>query len=100
MKTVIKVSRARWPYKFKAVFPEGKSVSFGRRGYSDYTIHRDYTRMKRYLTRHRKREAWGSAGRYTAGFWSRWLLWSKPNLQAAARATEKVLGTKYKIKLL
>jgi hypothetical protein len=100
MKAVIKVSRARWPYKFRAVFPEGKIVSFGRRGYSDYTIHKDPVRMRRYLDRHRKREAWGSAGRYTAGFWSRWLLWSKPNLQAAARATEKVLGAKYRIKLL
>lgn len=100
MKSMIKVSRARWPYKFKAVFPEGKSVSFGRRGYSDYTIHKDPVRMRRYLDRHRKREAWGSAGRYTAGFWSRWLLWSKPNLQAAARATEKALGARYRIKLL
>jgi hypothetical protein len=100
MKPVIKVTRARWPYKFRAVFPEGKSVSFGRRGYSDYTIHKDATRMKRYLVRHRKREAWGSAGRYTAGFWSRWLLWSKPNLQAAARTTEGALGHRYRIKLL
>ena len=100
MKPVIKVVRARWPYKFRAVFPEGKSVSFGRRGYSDYTIHKDYTRMKRYLVRHRKREAWGPAGRYSAGFWSRWLLWSKPSLAAAARATEGALGHRYKIKLL
>ena len=100
MKPVIKITRARWPYKFKAVFPEGKTVSFGRRGYSDYTIHKDSARMRRYLVRNRKREAWGPAGRYTAGFWSRWLLWSRPNLQAAARATEGALGRRYRIKLL
>jgi len=75
-------------------------VNFGLRGYSDYTLHKDYARMKRYLTRHVKRENWSPSGRYKAGFWSRWLLWSKPNLRAAAKQTEKVLGHKYKIKLL
>ena len=100
MKGVIAVRRARWPHKFRAEFPEGRVVSFGRRGYSDYTIHKDHLRMLRYLIRHRKRESWGSSGRYTAGFWSRWLLWSKPSLRGAAKETEKALGHKYRIKLL
>lgn len=81
-------------HKFTAQFPDGPKVNFGRKGYSDYTIHKDRERMKRYLTRHRKRENWTRSGARTAGFWSRWLLWSEPNFQAALRRTQKVLGRK------
>ena len=81
-------------HKFTAQFPDGPKVNFGRKGYSDFTIHKDRERMKRYLTRHRKRENWTRAGARTAGFWSRWLLWSEPSLQAALRKTQKVLGRK------
>ena len=94
---IVRVSRAKAPHKWRATFPDGRSVNFGLRGYSDYTIHKDYSRMKRYLTRHVKRENWSPSGRYKAGFWSRWLLWSKPGLNAAARRTEKVLGSGYRI---
>jgi len=79
-------------HKFKAVFPEGRTVHFGRKGYSDYTIHKDPVRMKRYLVRHRRREKWGRSGQYTAGFWSRWLLWSRPSLNGALARTQSVLG--------
>jgi hypothetical protein len=81
-------------HKFMAVFPNGKVVRFGRKGYSDYTIHKDNTRMERYLARHKKRENWGKSGAQTPGFWSRWLLWSKPSFQAALRQTQSVLGQK------
>lgn len=81
-------------HKFMAVFPNGKVVRFGRKGYSDYTIHKDKERMGRYLARHEKRESWGRNGKYTAGFWSRHVLWSKPSFQAALRQTQSVLGEK------
>jgi hypothetical protein len=82
-------------HKFTAQFPDGgPTVRFGRKGYSDFTIHKDKERMKRYLTRHRKRENWTRAGARTAGFWSRWILWSEPSFQAALRKTQKVLGRK------
>jgi hypothetical protein len=81
-------------HKFVAIFPNGVAVRFGARGYSDYTMHKDPVRMRRYLTRHARRENWGRSGAKTAGFWSRWLLWSKPSLKAAIRQTEKVLGQK------
>lgn len=84
-------------HKFMAVFPNGRKVRFGRKGYSDYTIHKNAERMRRYLTRHRKRENWGPSGRYTAGFWSRWLLWSKPSLNAAVAQTSKVLGRRIRM---
>ena len=81
-------------HKFMAVFPTGEVVRFGRKGYSDYTKHKDKERMQRYLTRHQRRENWKRSGAKTAGCWSRWLLWSKPSLNAALRQTEKVLGKK------
>jgi hypothetical protein len=96
-KELIHVRRAVAPHKWRATFPNGRSVNFGLRGYSDYTIHKDHSRMLRYLTRHVKRENWSPSGRYKAGFWSRWLLWSRPSLNGAARETERVLGGKYRI---
>jgi hypothetical protein len=77
-----------------ALFPDGFKVRFGRKGYSDYTIHKDRERMKRYIIRHQKRENWGRSGARTAGFWSRWLLWSSPSFQGALRKTQRVLGKK------
>lgn len=85
-------------HKFTAVFPDGSKVHFGRKGYSDYTKHKDKARMERYLTRHRSRENWARSGAKTAGFWSRWLLWSSPSLDGARRKTEKVLGKKIVLK--
>lgn len=70
--------------KFRVVFDDGRHVDFGQIGYSDYTLHKDKARMERYLTRHKRgHERWGPGGVYTAGFWSRWLLWSKPSLTGA-----------------
>lgn len=80
--------------KFKVTLPDGRSVKFGARGYSDYTIHGDEERMKRYLTRHRSREDWTKGGIDTAGFWSRWLLWSKPSLDEARKYMEKKFSIK------
>ena len=74
-----------------------KTIHFGAKGYSDYTIHKDPERMMRYLTRHVRRENWSPSGRFKPGFWSRWLLWSKPSLSGAARETERVLGGKYRV---
>jgi hypothetical protein len=95
----VTVSKARnGIHKFMAVFPDGHKVHFGRQGYSDYTKHKDKERMERYLTRHRRRENWTRSGAKTAGFWSRWLLWSSPSLLGARRRTEKVLGKKIVLK--
>lgn len=84
--------------KWRATFETGQTVDFGLRGFSDYTLHKDRDRMLRYLVRHRRRENWTPSGRYTPGFWSRWLLWSEPNFKAAVRRTQKALGQGFKIK--
>ena len=54
-------------------------LSFGAVGYSDYTIHKDFERKERYVARQSKHEDWHKSGLYTAGFWSRWLLWNLPS---------------------
>ena len=64
-------------------------VSFGAKGYDDYTTHKDPERKKSYLARHAPREDWTLSGVGTAGFWSRWLLWNEPSLEESARDIER-----------
>lgn len=80
--------------KYTVITPLGKRISFGAIGYSDYTIHRDPERQKRYITRHRSRENWNKSGINTAGFWSRWILWNKPSLQGSINDTSRRFGIK------
>ena len=68
---------------------KNKTVYFGASGYSDYTKHKDKERMERYNIRHRSRENWTKSGIKKAGFWSKWLLWSKPSLSSAKSYIEK-----------
>jgi hypothetical protein len=88
------VKSPRSTKKFRAIFEDNTFVDFGGAGYSDYTIHKDPKRMKRYLNRHRKREDWTRKGLKTAGFWSRWLLWSEPNFKQAIRTIENKFNIK------
>ena len=69
-----------------------KTVHFGGSGYSDYTIHKDPERKKRYDIRHMKRENWTKSRITTAGFWSKWILWSKLSLSQAIKYTSQKFG--------
>ena len=67
-------------HKFRATFinssvqpPRRKTTLFGRRGYEDYTIHKDKDRRERYRTRHAKDLRTQDPTR--AGFLSYYLLW-------------------------
>tara|TARA_Y100000592_G_C5360116_1_gene263225 strand:+ start:84 stop:374 length:291 start_codon:yes stop_codon:yes gene_type:complete len=64
-----------------------KTIHFGAKGMSDFTIHKDKERKERYLDRHRKRENWNAP--MTAGALSRWILWNKPTLQGSIRDYKK-----------
>lgn len=105
--------------KFRVILEDGRKVDFGLRGYSDYTKHQNPLRMRSYVSRHAgkipasvmketdpkkvhrsmlrvansNRESWGIKGVDTAGFWSRWLLWSAPTLSGA----KKVISDKFNI---
>ena len=59
------------------------TIRFGAAGYEDYTTHKDPKRRERYLLRHKAREDWTRSGILTPGFWSRWILWNLPTLEAS-----------------
>ena len=108
--------------KFRVTFENGEIVDFGARGYSDYTIHKNPLRMRSYVTRHggfvphmvqkqidpklvhknmldvtrSDKENWTKTGFFTAGFWSRWLLWSHPEFEGA----KKIISKKFDLSFL
>ena len=67
--------------KYDAIIDGRKTVSFGAKGYSDYTIHKDDPRKKRYVTRHKANEDWKDYT--TAGFYAKNILWNKQSLKAS-----------------
>ena len=81
----------------KAVFTDTKTnkkktIHFGAKGMSDFTIHKDPKRKERYLKRHKVNENWNKPD--TAGALSRWILWNKPTLSASI----KDFKTRFKLK--
>jgi hypothetical protein len=103
--------------KFRAVLEDGRAVDFGASGYSDYTKHKNPSRMRSYVLRHGGRvpkrtiaerepkkiqemmldvtssdkEDWKKSGIDGAGFWSRWYLWSSPTFEGA----KKIITSKF-----
>jgi hypothetical protein len=76
-----------------------KTIHFGAKNYSDFTKHKDRSRMHRYSNRHRSRENWSKSGIKSAGFWSKWILWNKPSLLASIKDTEKRFNIRIQRKL-
>ena len=68
-------------------YVEGKKVSFGARGFSDFTQHKDIERKQRYIDRHKKNENWNDLK--TAGAWSKGILWNKPTIRESIASMEK-----------
>jgi len=72
-------------------------ISFGALGYEDYTTHHDPARRESYIRRHIAHvmapEDWCNP--FSAGFWSRWLLWEKPSLLEAMADIEKNYSIKF-----
>jgi hypothetical protein len=42
--------------KYDLIQPDGKIISFGAKGMSDYTLHHDKARKERYIGRHEANE--------------------------------------------
>jgi len=102
----IKLSRSEKPDKKFKVIVElrsgvAKTIHFGAKGMSDYTINRDPERKRLYISRHKARfrrtggEDWSKSGIKTAGFWSRWLLWNKPTLNESIQNIQN----KFRVKI-
>ena len=68
-------------------YVEGKKVSFGARGFSDFTQHKDEERKQRYIHRHKKNENCNDLK--TAGAWSKGILWNKPTIRESIASMEK-----------
>ena len=81
--------------KFDATIDGKKTVSFGAKGYSDFTQHKDPARKQRYLNRHKARENWNDPT--TAGALSKHVLWNKPTIAASVKDMDKQFKN-YKIK--
>lgn len=104
--------------KFRATLENGRTVDFGARGFSDYTKHKTPSRMRSYVLRHGGRipkriiaerdpkkiqnlmltvnmsdkENWKMSGVDTAGFWSRWYLWSFPTINGVKKFMSKAFN--------
>ena len=73
--------------KFEARIDGKKSIHFGSKGMSDFTIHKDPMRKNRYLDRHSKNEDWHNP--LTAGFYATNILWNKPTITESIRDTNR-----------
>ena len=73
--------------KYRAIFDDGTHTDFGATGYEDFTTHKDETRKKLYLSRHRKTEDWNNYR--SPGSLSRWILWNLPSLSASIQDYKK-----------
>ena len=78
---------ARQDKKFQAVIDNRKTIHFGSKGASDFTLNKDKARKERYEGRHRKREDWTDPK--TAGFYAKNILWNKNTIQASIKDTNQ-----------
>ena len=89
MKTIVYLLKSSRSDKKFMVVVDGKKVHFGASGYSDFTKHKDPERKYRYDQRHMRNEDWTKTGMFTAGFWSKWILWNKTTIAKSAKDIEK-----------
>jgi hypothetical protein len=73
--------------KYDAIIDGKKTIHFGAKGYSDFTIHKDEERKDRYINRHKKTENWNDPK--TAGFYAKNILWNKKSVKASVEDTNK-----------
>ena len=69
--------------KFDVVIDNKKTVSFGFKSMSDFTLHKGPERKARYIARHKSNEDWAKSGIKTVRFYAKHVLWNKPTLQAS-----------------
>jgi hypothetical protein len=81
--------------KYDAIF-EDKKISFGSKGYLDFTLTGNNEQKKRYIDRHKKNENWNKVE--SAGFLSRYILWNKPTLKESIKDINEK-NKKYNFKL-
>lgn len=77
-----------------------KIIHFGAKGYKDYIYYSKHNsdiaeiKKQNYIKRHSKNENWKDL--YSAGFWSRFILWNKENIYDSI----KYIENNFKIKII
>ena len=84
------------PKKKYDAYVEGKKVSFGARGYSDFSQHKHTERKQRYIARHKANENWNDLT--AAGAWSKGILWNKPTMRESIKSMENKFNIDIKYK--
>lgn len=86
-----KLSNGKHKYEVKIFRHEGDkltpltTVKFGAAGYGDYTLGTTDEQKASYIARHKTNEDWTKSGYFTAGFWSRWILWNKRTIDESIK---------------
>jgi len=95
----VKITKSDRDKKFKAVFflegDKKKTIHFGAKGMSDFTIHKDTKRKKNYLARHNPKvtkENWSVPD--TPASLSRWILWNKKSYNDSLKDYKKRFNLK------
>ena len=88
-----KGSPKKWAVCVPTPSGRGRTVTFGARGYEDYTQHKDKDRRQRYRQRHQSDNL---DDPYSAGFWAWHVLWGNStdidtNFRAAVRLAKRLL---------
>jgi len=86
---VVITNSANTNKKYDAVIDGKKTVSFGAKGYSDYTKHKDPKRKENYIARHPAAEDRSKSNIASPAWMSRFILWEKPTLQGAVENANK-----------
>ena len=80
--------------KITAIINDKKTIHFGDDRYEDYIMHKNETRKKSYLARHKNDNF---TNPLYPSFYSTSLLWSKSTLKEAIQATNKRYKCKYQV---
>lgn len=76
--------------RYMVELKDGTKVHFGAPKGSTFIDHQDTDKKAAWIARHSKLgEDWTKDGIKTAGFWSHWLLWSRPTLKGAINQIRK-----------
>ena len=81
---------------YTAVRDNKKSIHFGAKNYSDFTIHKDPEWKKAYLARHKHDK---TSNPLYAGFYASNLLWNKPTLKESIKNTNDKYNVNIKLKI-
>ena len=98
MKEVVIQKSAKPAKKYQAT-ANNRTISFGQKGYEDFTMHGDESRRQSYIKRHGAQQDWTKKNLMTPGFMSRYVLWEAPTVRGAmAKLNKRYSDIKFTLK--